>query len=126
EADVAVERLGAAGEIAGPGHDGRSAAPRAERRLRLAELLLERLDPVRPRLDPLAADLIDDRGERVRSYAEVGVGAGPSQRLDPAHPRADAPLAGDQEASDLAGRTAMRPAAQLVAVPVDPDGADRL
>ena len=41
-------------------------------------------------------------------------------------PDADAPLAGDDEAADLAGRPAVRAAAQLVAVALDPDGPDRL
>ena len=46
--------------------------------------------------------------------------------LDAAHPGADAALAGDDEAADLAARPAVRPAAQLEAVVLDPDRPHRL
>ena len=57
---------------------------------------------------------------------DPGVGAVAGERLDPAHARADAPLAGDHEAADLARRPAVGAAAQLVAVALDPDRAHRL
>ena len=58
--------------------------------------------------------------------AHEGVGGGAGERLDAPHPRADAPLAGDHEAADLAGRPAVGAAAQLEAVALDADRADRL
>ena len=58
--------------------------------------------------------------------ADQGVGAGAGDGLDPAHAGADAPLAGDQEAADLAGRPAVRAAAQLEAVVLDADRPNRL
>ena len=51
---------------------------------------------------------------------------GARERLDPAHARADAPLAGDDEAPDLAAGAAVRAAAQLEAVVLDADGPNRL
>ena len=58
----------------------------------------------------------------VANRAREGVRARARHRLDAAHARADAPLPGDDEAADLAGRAAVGPAAQLVAVALDPDG----
>ncbi len=61
-----------------------------------------------------------------QAVGHEGVRAVAGQRLDPPHAGADAPLAGDHEAADLAGRPAVGAAAQLVAVALDPDRADRL
>ena len=48
--------------------------------------------------------------------------ASPVTRLDAPHAGADAAFADDHEVADLAARAAMGPAAQLVAVALDPDG----
>ncbi len=55
-----------------------------------------------------------------------GLGGLAGDGLDAAHARADGALAGDDEAADLAGGAAVRAAAELVAVALDPDGAHGL
>ena len=114
-----------AGELGRPGQVTRGTG--AQSPAGLVELVLEGRDPVRqglrrdsPRLSPRP------RARVARRDASQASAPSPGERLDPAHPGADAPLAGDHEAPDLAGRPAVGPAAQLVAVAVDPDRADRL
>ena len=106
-----------------PGLGRPAAAARLEPALRLAQLVLERRDPVRrapsTRLGADGRRRPLERRRRARRASASAAGAG--HRLDAAHPGADAPLAGDHEAADLAGRPAVRAAAQLVAVALDPD-----
>ena len=65
-------------------------------------------------------------GQQLGARPQMVVGRVAGERLDPAHPRADAPVRGDDEAPDLAGGAAVRPAAQLEAVVRDPHRPDRL
>ena len=110
-----------------PASASAGAAARLEPPLRLAQLVLERGDPVRQRVDATGRrpPRPPARGRRTASRTSASA-AGAGDRLDAAHPGADAPLAGDDEAADLAGGAAVRAAAQLEAVVLDADGADRL
>ena len=101
--------------------------PALSRRLRLAQLVLERRDPVGDVVDRLGADAPRPRARaQSKRSPHERVGRPPGDRLDAAHPRADAPLAGDDEAADLAAGPAVRAAAQLEAVVLDADRPDRL
>ena len=64
--------------------------------------------------------------QRIEPFADEGVRRDAGDRLDATHPGADAPLAGDEEAADLAARAGVRAAAQLEAVVLDTDRPDRL
>ena len=122
----AVADLARARRPAPAGSRQARAPARLEPSLRLAQLLLERGDAV---LDGVGRGRPDERRgalEAVEPLGHEGVGALAGHRLDAAHAGADAPLAGDEEAADLAGRPAVGAAAQLEAVVLDPDGADRL
>src|SRR6185503_6407228 len=93
---------------------------------RVLELRLERGHSIGERLGRRRADGLDRVLEEVEAGTQVGVRPRPGERLDAAHPRADAPLARDDEAADLAARAAVRAAAQLEAVVLDAYGPDRL
>ncbi len=92
----------------------------------LAQLALDRPDPVRESLGRLAAGFLERGRERLDLGVVPGVGAGPGQRLDPADPRPDRFLTGNDEATDLARGPRMSPAAELVRVALDPDRANGL
>ena len=74
----------------------------------------------------LGADRLGGPFEHLEALANEGVRAGARDGLDAPLPRSDAPLAGDDEAADLAGRPAVGAAAQLEAVVLDADRPDRL
>src|SRR5579862_805915 len=92
----------------------------------LLELVLERGDAIRQGLDRRGPGDAASALEQLQPVGDPGIGAIAGEGLDPTHARADAPLAGDHEAADLARGPAMGPAAQLVAVALDPDRAHRL
>src|SRR5439155_779036 len=99
----------------------RYAAASTEASLRLAQLVLEGPDPVRKRVSRLGTGNLRCRLQGRQAGVQPGVCTGAGQRLDPSHARADAPLAGDDEAADLARGATVRPAAQLVGVALDSD-----
>ena len=111
-----------------PGFGMPAAAARLEPPLRLAQLVLERARSApASAVDRLRAGGRGGALERVeRARGRGRPRAAPVSGLDAAHPGADAPLAGDDEAADLAGRAAVRAAAQLEAVVLDADRPDRL
>ena len=104
----------------------RPAPPALSRCFVVAQLLLERGDPLLERIRRPRADGRGGPLERVEPVLHERVGGRARDGLDPAHPGADALLAGDDEAADLARRAAVRPAAQLVAEALDADRADPL
>ena len=66
------------------------------------------------------------RVEQAEALLREGLRGLAGDGLDAPHARADGPLAGDDEAADLPGGPAVRAAAELVAVALDPDGAHGL
>src|SRR4051812_34874284 len=106
-------------------HDGlRSARPELLPQGR--DLGLESGDPVADGVDGLSTDGGSGPFEGVEPFANEGVSGDPGDGLDPAHPGADAPLAGDEEAADLSACPGVGAAAQLEAVVLDADRPDRL
>src|SRR4051794_35031135 len=105
--------------------DGLRAA-RPELLLERRDLGVERRDPVSDGIDRLSAECGGRPLQGVEPIADERVRSHARDRLDAAHPRADAPLAGDEEAADLATRPSVRPAAQLEAVVLDADRPDGL
>src|SRR5204863_410660 len=77
---------------------------------RIAQLALERADPVGQHLGGDRSGGLDRSIQEVLTGTEVRIGSGAGERLDPAYARADAPLAGDHETPDLAGGAAVRAA----------------
>jgi hypothetical protein len=69
---------------------------------------------------------VGDALQQIRALAQQSVGAVAGHRLDAARARSDAPVAGDDEAADLAGGRAVRAAAQFERVAFDADGPDLL
>ena len=125
EADPRRDLVGTCRQLARLGQPGSGAG--LEPAPGLAQLVLEGRDPVADPIDsscaPSASAAASSASNRCRTSASA---AAPVTASMPAHPGADAPLAGDQEAADLAGRQAVGAAAQLEAVALDPDGPDRL
>ena len=125
ERDAGREVLRLRGDIRGRGATARRRAG-LEAPLRVAQLLLERGDPLLDRLRATSAHRGDGALDEGEALLHQAIRRGPGDGLDAAHAGPDAALAGDDEAPDLAGRTAVRAAAQLVAEPGDPDRPDPL
>ena len=111
-------------ELAGTRQPGTGAC--LEPSFRLAQLVLERRDPLADAVDGLGTDGRRRSLEGVETPTDELVGGAPGRGFDAAHAGADAPLGRDQEAADLAGGPGVRAAAQLEAVVLDTDGPDRL